>query len=144
MTDRRTLLKGAAVAGVALPFLAACGGGGSDTPSTGETAGSDTPSTGEGARTVIAKTGDVPKGGGIILTDVGIVITQPDAGDFKGFTDICTHAGCPVSNVQDGTINCLCHGSQYSITDGSVVAGPAPSPLASKPITIKGANILLG
>ena len=74
-------------------------------------------------RDVIAKTSQVPEGGGIILQDAGVVVTQPDAGDFKGFSDICTHMGCPVSSVSGGTINCNCHGSQYSITDGSVVVG---------------------
>jgi Rieske Fe-S protein len=52
--------------------------------------------------------------------------------------------GCPVSDVSGGTINCLCHGSQYSIEDGSVVAGPAPSPLPAKPIEVDGKNIVAG
>jgi Rieske Fe-S protein len=39
------------------------------------------------------------------------------------------------------TINCTCHGSQFSITDGSVVTPPAPAPLAAKTITVKSDTI---
>jgi Rieske Fe-S protein len=159
-TPRRTVLKGAAVAGAVIPFLAACGssnnsgagdlrkpanGGSSSAGGSGGGSGGGKGNTGGGSSAdVLTTTSQVPNGGGIILDDAGIVITQPDAGDFKGFTNICTHMGCPVSNVSGGTINCLCHGSQYSIEDGSVVAGPAPSPLAEKPITVKGKDILAG
>jgi Rieske Fe-S protein len=163
-TPRRAVLKGAAVAGAVIPFLAACGSsdnnsgagglrspgaGGSSRGSGGNggggTHGGNGGAGGGGSTTdVLTTTAQVPQGGGVVLDDAGIVITQPDPGDFKGFTNICTHMGCPVSNVSGGTINCLCHGSQYSIADGSVVTGPAPSPLAEKPITVKGKNILAG
>ena len=85
----------------------------------------------------------MPEGGGLILDDDGIVVTQPEAGTFKGFSNICTHQGCPVDNVTDGTINCTCHGSMFSIEDGSVVGGPAPKPLPPKNVTVKGKNIAL-
>ena len=55
------------------------------------------------------------------------MVTQPEAGEFKGFTNICTHRPCPVAAVTE-TIDCNCHGSRYSITDGSVVNGPATNP----------------
>jgi Rieske Fe-S protein len=169
-TQRRTVLKGAAVAGAVIPFLAACGssdntsgagnlhkplkgqsssaggsgGGHRGDAGSGGGGGGNGNTAGGSSADVLTTTSQVPNGGGIILDDAGIVITQPDAGDFKGFTNICTHMGCPVSNVSGGTINCLCHGSQYSIDDGSVVAGPAPSPLAEKPISVKGKDILAG
>jgi Rieske Fe-S protein len=54
---------------------------------------------------------------------------------------VCTHTGCTVSAVGGGTINCPCHGSRYSITDGSVVAPPAPAPLAAKSVTVVGGKI---
>ena len=74
-------------------------------------------------------TSEVPVGGGVILDDADYVITQPTAGEFKAFSKICTHQRCPVGSVEDGTINCPCHGSKYSIEDGSVVNPPAPDPL---------------
>jgi len=84
----------------------------------------------------------VPVGGGIVLSDERVVITQPTAGEFHAFTAVCTHAQCLVTAVSDGTINCPCHGSQYAIEDGSVVGGPAPAPLAEVEITVKGDKIL--
>ncbi len=146
LPSRRTVLRGAALAGLAVPVLAACssndsndagGSGGSSTPTT------DAPSDGGGGGNVLASTGDVPDGGGLILDDAGVVITQPAAGTFKGFSNICTHNGCPVDNVTDGTINCICHGSKYSIEDGSVVGGPAPAPLPPKEVTVDGTDIVL-
>jgi len=44
----------------------------------------------------------------------------------------------------NGTIDCPCHGSQFSIKDGSVVGGPAPSPLAAQAIRVSGERIILG
>jgi Rieske Fe-S protein len=70
---------------------------------------------------MIAATGDVAVGGGLVLEDYNLVVTQPAEGDFRGFSATCTHQGCLVSEVNDGTIDCLCHGSKFSIEDGSVV-----------------------
>ena len=90
----------------------------------------------------LALTSDVPVGGGKILADKKIVITQPRAGSFEAFTAICTHQGCTVSSVSGGTINCPCHGSKFSLTNGSVVAGPAPSALAPVSIKVQGTSIV--
>ena len=90
----------------------------------------------------IAATADVPVGGGLVDKDKKIVVTQPKKGEFKGFTAVCTHAGCVVKEVAGGTINCPCHGSKYSITDGSVVAGPAKKSLAEAPVAVDGAQIV--
>jgi len=89
----------------------------------------------------LAATADVPVGGGVILTDAQLVITQPKAGTFKAFSAICTHQGCTVSSVENGTINCPCHGSEFAIADGSVVAGPAPKPLPAQSIKVSGGSI---
>jgi Rieske Fe-S protein len=90
----------------------------------------------------LALTSDVPAGGGKILADKKIVITQPRAGSFEAFTAVCTHQGCTVSSVSGGTINCPCHGSKFSITNGSVVGGPAPSALAPVSIKVQGTSIV--
>jgi Rieske Fe-S protein len=91
---------------------------------------------------VLAKTTDIPVGGGKILTGKKIVITEPQSGTFKAFTAVCTHEGCIVNSVSGGTINCPCHGSKFSIVNGSVVNGPAPSPLASVGIEVQGTSIV--
>ncbi|MEP6665112.1 MAG: Rieske (2Fe-2S) protein [Nocardioidaceae bacterium] len=145
---RRTVLRGAMLAGAAVPFLAACGsdsssaGGGTKT-SDGATSPGTSSGGGGGGGTKLISTSDVPEGGGVIFDAQKVVVTQPSSGDFKCFTAICTHAGCTVANVSNGTINCTCHGSMYSIKDGSVVGGPAPAPLAPEKITVKGRSISL-
>jgi Rieske Fe-S protein len=95
-----------------------------------------------GGAAVLASTASVPVGGGKILTAQQIVITQPAAGSYKAFTAVCTHQGCIVSTVADGTIDCPCHGSKFSVKDGSVVNGPAPSPLAPVAIKVEGTSIV--
>jgi Rieske Fe-S protein len=160
-TTRRTVLAGAAGAGAAA-VLAACGGsdtaspggattagGGTTGPTTGgapATAGPPAPTTGTGpgsASTALAKTSDVPVGGGVIFVDKEVVVTQPARGTFKGFSSTCQHMGCPVTSVAGGTINCDCHGSRYSIADGSVLIGPATRPLPAKSVKVEGENITL-
>ena len=91
----------------------------------------------------LAKTSQIPVGGGVIFGDSKVVVTQPTAGTFKAFTSVCTHQGCQVASVASGTINCECHGSKFSIKDGSVVHDPATQPLAARQITISGDSITL-
>jgi len=134
--SRRTL-GGLAAAGVGVPLLAACG---SDSDAATDPSGSSSSTSGADA---LAKTSDIPVGGGAIFPDQEVVVTQPTAGEFKCFTAVCTHQGCIVSSVSDGTINCACHGSQFSVEDGDVEAGPATVPLDEVPITVSGDSISL-
>jgi len=85
-------------------------------------------------------TADVPVGGGVVLKDADYVVTQPTEGEFKAFSKICTHKGCPVAEVAK-TINCKCHGSKFSIEDGSVVNPPADKPLAESKATVSGDKV---
>jgi Rieske Fe-S protein len=95
-----------------------------------------------GPTSPLAATADVPVGGGLVVKDQKIVVTQPTKGEFKGFSAVCTHRGCLVSAVANGTINCTCHGSKFSIADGSVTAGPAEAPLGDVPVAVDGAQIV--
>lgn len=133
---RRNALTGAATLGVAMPLLAACGGGDDDTTATD-------PGSAPDSGTKLGTTSEVPVGGGKIYADESVVVTQPTEGEFKCFTAVCTHQGCLVSNVDGGTINCTCHGSMFSIEDGSVEGGPAPSPLDAVNISVDGDSITL-
>ena len=148
-SSRRAVLAGAGATCVAA--LAGCTtynanhGGLAGAPPAQNTPAASTGSSGNGngnAPAVLASTSDVPVGGGTILTDKKIVITQPHAGTFDAFTAVCTHLGCIVTTVSGGTINCPCHGSKFSINNGSVVNGPATSPLAPINIKVQGTSII--
>jgi Rieske Fe-S protein len=119
---------------------------GSSTPAAADgstaAAGGSTAAAASSGPVVLARTADIPVGGGKILTDKKIVITEPQSGTFKAFTAVCTHQGCIVDSVSGGTINCPCHGSKFSIVNGSVVNGPAPSPLAPVGIEVQGTSIV--
>ncbi len=153
---RRGLLAGAGAVGVGA-LLAACGtdsgtatGTGTGTGGQPIPAGSADPGSGGGSNggsnggssgaAALAAAADVPVGGGLI-TD-RLVVTQPTEGEFKAFSKICTHAQCPVTQIAGGTINCRCHGSKFSITDGSVQGGPAQAPLAETKVRKDGDNIV--
>jgi len=84
---------------------------------------------GGSAAGALTATSAIPVGGGKIFAAQTTVVTQPSAGEFKVFSAVCTHMGCIVNQIADGRIDCPCHGSEYSITDGAVLAGPAPRPL---------------
>ena len=95
------------------------------------------------AAPALAKVSDIPVGGGKIFADKNVVVTQPKAGTIKAFSATCTHAGCPVSEVDGGTINCNCHGSRFKIADGSVADGPAGSSLDAVRVKVSGGAIRL-
>jgi Rieske Fe-S protein len=154
---RRTVLRAAGLLGLTgagAAALGACAEASSGSPSASPVAQSTPPATFPPASpsptaperrpgsTAKAPTGPnvamsrVPVGGGVILEDADYVITQPTKGEFKAFSKICTHQGCPVASVSNGVIHCNCHGSEYSIEDGSVTNPPAPKPLAEAKTTV--------
>ena len=141
---RQKALIGAGL-GLVATVLAACTTNGKKPEASGDTATTTQPPPTTGGTApepanVIAKTADVPVGSGVIVDE--IVVTQPSAGEFKGFSAICTHKGCTVNKVADGTIDCPCHGSKFNL-DGSVANGPATKPLESAAVTVQGDSIVL-
>ncbi|MYX12845.1 Rieske 2Fe-2S domain-containing protein [Streptomyces sp. SID8374] len=152
-TRRRTVLTAGAAGAAAL--VTGCGSsgdesGGGDASGTPTGTASDAASPGTspdaspGGGEELASTDDIPVGGGTIFKEQKVVVTQPEEGEFKAFSAVCTHAQCLVSTVSDGTINCPCHGSKFSITDAAVETGPATRPLPAEQITVAGGSIRLG
>ncbi len=166
LATRRGVLAGVGLVGLA-GVITACGAGGSSSAPAASTlsaqatssapAASSAPSSAAAssaaassaaassapAANALAATSDIPVGGGTIFTGPKVVVTQPTAGEFKAFSAVCTHMGCIVGQVSNGTIDCPCHGSQYNITTGAVVAGPAPAPLPAEQIKVSGNSIFL-
>ena len=140
---RQRVIRGAGVV-MAAGALAACSKTEEKPAATAESATTSADSAPAGTAApggdAIAKTADVPVGSGVIVDKV--VITQPVAGEFKGFSSKCTHKGCAVNKVADATIDCPCHGSKFNL-DGTVAKGPATNPLESKDISVHGDSIVL-
>jgi Rieske Fe-S protein len=95
------------------------------------------------AGTPLANVADIPVGGGTVFPEQQVVVTQPEAGNFRAFSAVCTHQGCTVTDVGGGTINCPCHGSKFAITDGAPAAGPAERPLEARQVTVAGDSLTL-
>jgi Rieske Fe-S protein len=135
--SRRTLIMNAGLAAAALAGVSSCTNYGTGPVSEPSAAATSEAPTGGAGNALTAMAADIPIGSGKIFPDAETVITQPKKGEFKAFNSICTHQACPVATVTD-TINCDCHGSKYSITDGSVINPPAPKPLPPKTIKVDG------
>ncbi|TQJ50962.1 Rieske (2Fe-2S) protein [Phycicoccus sp. SLBN-51] len=129
--SRRALLQSAGVVGGALA-LSACGAAENTARDAASSAGAAASSA---LKDAVSKA-TVPVGGGKVLADQKVVITQPTEGDFKAFTAVCTHQGCIVADVSGGTINCACHGSKFDIATGDVKQGPATQPLPRKTVSV--------
>lgn len=154
--SRRVVLAGVGAAGVTVVAAACSSYGDSDTteaapatPSaTATTAAATEPSaaatTGGTAvdANALAQVGDIPVGGGKIYASQGVVLTQPTAGTIKAYSVVCPHAGCKCDKITE-TIDCPCHGSKFSLKDGSRTAGPAQKGLEEKQVTVSGTNITL-
>lgn len=93
----------------------------------------------------VAKTTDIPVGSGkkFDVNGVPILVTQPRAGEFRGFSAVCTHAGFVMSNIANSEIKCDNHGAVYSADDGSVLSGPAPRALGKVSVTVEGDDVLV-
>lgn len=131
--SRRALLRTAGVGGAAAAVAltaAACAG------SSGPVTGTPAQAAPTGPAT-LGSVADVKVGGGAIFADPPVVVTEPVAGQYKGFSGICTHQGGVLNEVANNVITCPVHGSQFSATDGSVVRGPATTPLPSVAITVE-------
>ncbi|WP_066955035.1 Rieske (2Fe-2S) protein [Streptomyces lushanensis] len=150
IVTRRTVVAAAGAAGLGAA-LVACGDSDSapesdaaaESPAAKDPAAGGDSADGAGGGDVLAKTTDIPEGGGMVFADRGVVVTQPAAGEFKAFSSKCTHQGCAVKDISDGIIHCPCHGSQFSAADGSVKAGPATQPLPAASIKVTGDSITL-
>lgn len=129
--SRRALLLSTGLAAAAIG-LSGCQNGGTGTP---------TPAAPTGKFTL--KLSDVPVGSGVIASGAPYVITQPTAGQVKAFSNVCTHQHCPVSRVEKAEIICDCHGSRFSITDGSVTKGPATQALPAATAKVEGDSVVV-
>ncbi|MGC3993830.1 MAG: Rieske (2Fe-2S) protein [Propionicimonas sp.] len=128
---RRTVLNSAGIAAVTL-CLGGCAAAGS---------GSATSGGSSSAGPVTVNAADIPVGSGKIVAP--FVVTQPTAGTYEAFSYLCTHQGFPVGEVTDAAIVCEHHGSNFSLSDGSVLHGPATKALTKATVTVSGDTLTI-
>ena len=65
-------------------------------------------------------------------------------GHMYAIDDTCTHAGCSLADGDlDGTtVTCSCHGSQFDVTSGAVLRGPARLPVRSRAVQVDGPDLM--
>lgn len=66
-------------------------------------------------------------------------------GQLHAFDDTCTHKACSLAKGKlDGTtVTCPCHGSQFDVTSGAVLRGPAQRPVRSRLVQVEGDDLLV-
>ena len=65
-------------------------------------------------------------------------------GHLYAFDDTCTHLGCSLGmgKLDGTTVTCRCHGSQFDVTSGAVIRGPATRPVRSRLVQVEGEALL--
>ncbi|GGY91464.1 Rieske (2Fe-2S) protein [Streptomyces nitrosporeus] len=132
---RRTVLKGAALAGAAGLGAAAC-----STDSKLGHAETPTPT----APVQLGSPDEVPVGGAKLYREQRVVVSCPAEGRYKAFSAQCTHAGCLLDKVEGNEGNCPCHGSRFDMTTGKALKGPATVPLPEVPVRVEGGKLVAG
>lgn len=144
----------AAALGGAIGTLPSCGGGGGGGGTTGPTSGgvSATALTrisaavSGGAATVnVDGASPLANTGAMALVQAGntsLLVTRTGATTFTALTAICTHEQCEINGSNSGRFVCPCHGSIFSTT-GSVITGPAISPLRNFATSFAGTTLTI-
>ncbi|MDQ3864184.1 MAG: non-heme iron oxygenase ferredoxin subunit [Actinomycetota bacterium] len=65
------------------------------------------------------------------------------AGEFHAFDDTCTHAGCSLAegDLEETTVICACHGSEFDVRSGEVLQGPARESLETYETRVEDGNL---
>ena len=94
-----------------------------------------------------AKTADI-KPGELAQFEVAgrrIAVANAD-GRFFAIDDTCTHEQCSLAEegTLEGTVvTCGCHGAQFDVTTGAVLAPPAPEPVKAYPLRVDRDDLVL-
>src|SRR5690348_9812099 len=97
----------------------------------------------------VAKLGDLPEGSLLAVhTPAGEEVCLFNyRGTIGGVHNVCTHAEFPMSDgrlTNDGCLECVWHGAQYSCLTGEVRRGPAVDPLPVYEVRVVDGKIQVG
>ena len=67
------------------------------------------------------------------------------ADGYYAFDDVCPHLGCSLSEgeLRGSTVICPCHGSEFDVTTGKRLAGPARRDMRTFPVHLANGAIEL-
>jgi 3-phenylpropionate/trans-cinnamate dioxygenase ferredoxin subunit len=67
-------------------------------------------------------------------------------GELHAFSDVCTHRQCSLAegDLDGTTVTCACHGSEFDVTTGDVLGGPAVEPVQTFRVTVEGDDLKIG
>jgi 3-phenylpropionate/trans-cinnamate dioxygenase ferredoxin subunit len=85
-------------------------------------------------------TEQVPAGGLAVVDVRGARIAVANVGGtFYAFDDTCTHAQCSLADgdLAGTTVTCICHGAEFDVRTGAVLAPPAPSPVRAYRVRVE-------
>jgi nitrite reductase/ring-hydroxylating ferredoxin subunit len=94
----------------------------------------------------VGKSKDVATGQMRVFDVAGTKVTVASLdGHLYAFDDTCTHAGCSLAAGElDGTtVTCPCHDSQFDVTSGAVLRGPARRAVRSRVAEAQGEDLLV-
>ncbi|MDG4860758.1 Rieske (2Fe-2S) protein [Streptomyces sp. T-3] len=131
---RRTVLKGAALAGTAGLGVAAC--------STESKVGHAEPL--PTAPVDLGAADEVPAGGAKLYREQRLLVNRTNDDKYTAFSAQCTHAGCVLDKIEKDEGNCPCHHSRFNVKTGEVVKGPATVPLPEIPVRVEGGKLIAG
>ena len=89
---------------------------------------------------------DVVAGAMRVFDVAGIKVSVVSAaGGLHAFDDKCTHMGCSLAKgkLDATTVTCPCHGSQFDVTTGAVLRGPAQRPVRSRSVRVEGEDLFI-
>jgi nitrite reductase/ring-hydroxylating ferredoxin subunit len=92
----------------------------------------------------VGRTADIAPGQMHVFEVSGTKVTVAATDDrLYAFDDTCTHMGCSLAAGElDGTtVTCRCHGSQFDVTTGAVLRGPATRPVRSRVVEVQGLDL---
>ena len=141
--DRRTVIGGMVATGATIT-LAACAAEPEVAETTPPSATVENETEAASGAILLGNADEVLVGSGkkfMVDETLTVLVTQPKAGDYRGFSATCTHAGCIVNGVEDGQIACGCHGARFNAESGAVEAGPARTALGRIPIELRGSEL---
>jgi nitrite reductase/ring-hydroxylating ferredoxin subunit len=95
-------------------------------------------------RLTLGKADEVPQGEVRSFDANGVPVAVANVGGtLYAFDDTCPHRQCSLAegDLDETTIVCACHGSEFDVRTGDLLSGPAQDPVAHYDLTVEGGEI---